>query len=219
MQFRNRVQQENLLRYEPILPPIVNRKIMTPISSPHRSISISKDRITHATSKQNVMLPESSSWTASFSFNLISLLMLSNCSTKSERPAHIRPIGETQISDEMKADFAQQMSTRDVGGNRNVNKTPRAQPEPSATNCLKDDAPDRVTVDPIDRERLKEELKAGRKQCAWRIIADTACKLGDLELANKAYLHLDATGRDYMIHRCKRFDIMVVDGYFKNLSR
>lgn len=195
---------------------------MTPISRPHRSITISKEGMTNATSKQKVMLPESSSWTASFSFNLILLLMLSNCSTKAERPAHIRQIGETQISDEMKADFAQQMSTRDVGSNRdvnNVNKNPRAQPEPNATNCLKDDAPDRVTVDPIDRERLKDELKAGRKQCAWRIIADTACKLGDLELANKAYLHLDDAGRDYMIRRCKRFDIMVVDGYFKDLSR
>jgi pSer/pThr/pTyr-binding forkhead associated (FHA) protein len=39
---------------------------------------------------------------------------------------------------------------------------------------------------------------------AWRIIGGAACHLRDVRLANEAYRHLDAPGRQYMVYVCQR---------------
>ncbi|MFO0573131.1 MAG: FHA domain-containing protein [Polyangia bacterium] len=39
---------------------------------------------------------------------------------------------------------------------------------------------------------------------AWRIIGGAACHLRDVKLANEAYRHLDAPGRQYMVYVCQR---------------
>lgn len=50
---------------------------------------------------------------------------------------------------------------------------------------------------------------------AWRIIGGAACHLKDLTLANDAYRHLDAAGRQYMVYVCQREGISTSGNQFR----
>lgn len=50
---------------------------------------------------------------------------------------------------------------------------------------------------------------------AWRIIGGAACHLQDVKMVNKAFRHLDAPGRQYMIYVCQREGISNEHGRFR----
>lgn len=50
---------------------------------------------------------------------------------------------------------------------------------------------------------------------AWRIIGGAACHLQDVKMVNKAFRHLDAPGRQYMIYVCQREGLSNEHGRFR----
>lgn len=50
---------------------------------------------------------------------------------------------------------------------------------------------------------------------AWRIMGGAACHLHDLKVADQAFKHLDAPGRQYMIYVCQREGISRPNNHFR----
>ncbi len=175
---------------------------------------LSRQKPTSRPTNRGLVVRRCMSWIASVFSSMIWLVILSHCSSKNENLDHPTQTRGATYSDEAKFDIGQRMSIQDAGSSVSGPLS-----ESNTINCLKDDDPSRVTIDTKDDQRLRAELKAGRKHCAWRIIGDGACKLGDLKLANKAYQNLDVSGRNYLLQRCKRFSIYLVNGYLKDMSR
>lgn len=76
---------------------------------------------------------------------------------------------------------------------------------------------------PCDGQRnLRESLevvraaqRAGKPQCAWRLIGVAACENGDTKLADDAYRRLNPQNRDYLVYVCGREGIRLVKGHFR----
>lgn len=99
-------------------------------------------------------------------------------------------------------------------------KQPTETPEPAEP---KDNKPVKSDVSPADADAALTEaqtnfvngnyaqaISQARQMTkaspvrAWRIIGGAACHLRDVKLANEAYRHLDAPGRQYMVYVCQR---------------
>lgn len=55
---------------------------------------------------------------------------------------------------------------------------------------------------------------SGQPLRSYRIIGSAACNLGNLAVADDAYLHLDASGRQYQTYVCERRGIEFSHGHF-----
>jgi hypothetical protein len=153
---------------------------------------------------------------------LVALMLLGGCRHQSRESGR-----DGRIVDEFQSDMAPpalDLSTR-LDGVGSAAPTWKMTEEPTTQNrseCADFGIQDSTCQDCDMRDAMnaiKKAQRAGKPQCAWRIIGIAACRNRDTKLANDAYRHVSDKDREFLVYVCKREYLHWVNGRFRYMEQ